>query len=318
MSKEAIKASKSYREALSLIGDYGASNTYGYWYPTGRVYQRSDQSYICYAYLNSASDGVVAVYARAVYANQGDYAGDSLYFEYLVHPELSPWRELLPHLDLEVVRHPTSGHITGVIVWNTGVNRYFMMQFLKGFRQVIERRSGTKIFSRGAAPFFNKDKRGYTAEEETYLHDLFMVSNMFEGSGEQLTLGWGGEHKNFHGFPNEKIAAKTIHSFNRVLSDTYKQRSNFVNQNLPGYTWMQLNDQIEFGKYSKRIKEIISISKDVVGHFMKTPVIVSASTFAVSSLIDNASRIIDDLNIRPQSVRPDVEEQRVERRRKVA
>lgn len=303
-------------EMRSYTNQLRFGNYYGYVKKSyGSYHTFSPLQYVCYYYLNNAGDGVKAISVCSGFrtAPSWPYNEQNLYFEYMLDPERSPWRQLLSVIDYDICRNK-EGLITGLIVYTTKVNRWYLAQFLKGFRQIIERGFAIKVFTETVKRFYDPSVSvEYTEEQEEIMTRAFYASQLFAGSENTLTLDWGHEHKNFHGLPVAQMLKKEILGFDKNINkETFFESSYFVGRSLHLYAFGQPNsgDYVksntevygtgtasdQFTRYRNRISAYLNNARQTAGRFFTEPTnnAVTMSSFATQDILRIAPEIMKD------------------------
>jgi hypothetical protein len=276
-------------------------NKYGY--TKGNCVTSYD--YVCYYYFSEADDDVLAMWMVAPYKFGWSFAEQNLYFEYMFDKKLSPWRQLLPHLDLDIIRDQEDDTIIGLINYTTDINKFLLFHFLKNLRQIIERNEGIKLFTDVAKELGYTGEGEYSEEVANKLQEAFCIAHMFNGDGDKLYLDWGIEHKIFHGFPVTAMYEREMWNLHNLQRSTYMEDSEFTESyELNNYAFGQYEEggdsSDDFKEFNKTIEELLNCSKPIYGHIFTEPTSYATPMFEfdkIKSIIPDIVRAINERNL---------------------
>lgn len=176
-----------------------SENRYGQFGTLGEYHAHS---YSCHARLNN-DDPMKQIIISAIYYVDKNWPKEeqSLYFDYILDKETSPWRDIIDILDLEVIR--IDGCVAWVIVRNLDVNRFAMFHFLKGFRQILERGHAMKLFTDTIKEMSDEEKKSFD------VYKKFLLSHLFAGKNS-LMFSWGHDHMCIRGRPFQNLIDRKI------------------------------------------------------------------------------------------------------------
>lgn len=285
--QDGLRSEKSLQYFLSRMPErVFDSNHYGKLYAEGTLPYEHDvkfHNYACHSYLASGltPDSIVV---SCIYINDHEWPVEeqNLYFEYILSDE-SPWRDVIPHLDLNVIR-AADGTVTWIQVRNLHINRWIMFHFLKSVRQIWERRRAIKLFT-------DAKKAG---KEGAELYNIYLLSQLFFGPTKDLQFEWGGDHKVLRGLPNQNLVDKKIYSLDkRINRGTYHENMGYYGEDLYNKTFGEYVDRLGFDALTQEIRDMMDSSGKVFGYFFSKPTIQKSWTIDYETVSSKMPELIE-------------------------
>lgn len=254
-------------------------NRYGQFGPRGGYLAHS---YSCHARLNN-DEPMSQVIISAIYSDAEDWPQEeqSLYFEYILDKETSPWRDIIDLLDLEVIR--IDGCVAWIIVRNLAVNRFAMFHFLKGFRQILERGDAMKLFTETIKGMSEEERKSFS------VYKKFLISHFFAGKGS-LMLSWGHDHMCIRGRPFQNLIDRKIMC--DLSRDTFAEWKYYYSKDIGYVTFGDHYDSASFNASVNLLKGFLAGGM-VGGNIFNNPRVDIASAFSFNDVFQKFDEFIE-------------------------
>lgn len=274
-------------------------NIYGQFGPRGGYLEHS---YSCHARLNN-DEPMSQIIISAIYSTAGDWPQEeqSLYFEYILDKETSPWRDIIDLLDLEVIR--IDGCVAWIIVRNLDVNRYAMFHFLKGFRQILERGHAMKLFTDTIKGMSEEERKSFS------VYKKFLISHFFAGKGS-LMFSWGHDHMCIRGLPFQNLIDRKIVCDLHV--DTFKKHKYYYSKDIGYVTFGGHHDNASFNAAIPFLKTMLT-GGSTGGNIFNNPRSQANTAFAVHDVFQKFDEFIKSCEERYGEIKETVVEETKER-----